>query len=268
MPTTARASCAARGGRGEDRARAARASRRRRAPTPRRCAGCTPARTQFELLDKPIVFDDAQDAAYRRPAPLVIVGSAGSGKTAVTLARLREAEGRVLYVTQSAYLAQARARPVRRARLREPGAGGRLPELPRVPRDAARAAGREVDVRRLLRLVRAPPPDAAARWARSTPTRCSRNSAASSAPSPTGPLSLADYLALGARQSLLAADRREAGARAVPALPAVAGRGGAVRPQPGRARMAAAGAKPATTSSSSTRCRTSPPCSSPWCWPR
>ena len=66
-----------------------------------------PGRVQFELLDKPIVFDDAQEAAYRHPAPLVVIGSAGSGKTAVTLARLREAEGRVLYVTLSAYLAQS-----------------------------------------------------------------------------------------------------------------------------------------------------------------
>jgi hypothetical protein len=64
-------------------------------------------RTEFELLDKPIVFDDAQEAVRRLPAPVVLVGSAGSGKTAVTLAKLREAEGRVLYVTQSAYLAQS-----------------------------------------------------------------------------------------------------------------------------------------------------------------
>ena len=64
-------------------------------------------RTEFELLDKPIVFDDAQEAIRRLPAPVVLVGSAGSGKTAVTLAKLREAEGRVLYVTQSAYLAQS-----------------------------------------------------------------------------------------------------------------------------------------------------------------
>ena len=73
--------------------------------TPLRWLG--PGRTQFELLDKPIVFDEAQDEAYRHPAPLVVIGSAGSGKTAVTLARLREAEGRVLYVTLSAYLAQS-----------------------------------------------------------------------------------------------------------------------------------------------------------------
>ena len=73
--------------------------------TPLRWLGS--GRTHFELLDKPIVFDDAQDEAFRHPAPLVIIGSAGSGKTAVTLARLREAEGRVLYVTLSAYLAQS-----------------------------------------------------------------------------------------------------------------------------------------------------------------
>ena len=49
-------------------------------------------RAEFELLDKPIVFDDAQEAVRRLPAPVVLVGSAGSGKTAVTLAKLREAE--------------------------------------------------------------------------------------------------------------------------------------------------------------------------------
>ena len=65
------------------------------------------SRNEFELLDKPIMFDDAQEAVRRLPAPVVVVGSAGSGKTAVTLAKLREAEGRVLYVTLSAYLAQS-----------------------------------------------------------------------------------------------------------------------------------------------------------------
>lgn len=42
-------------------------------------------RSEFELLDKPIVFDDAQEAVRRLPAPVVLVGSAGSGKTAVTV---------------------------------------------------------------------------------------------------------------------------------------------------------------------------------------
>lgn len=66
-----------------------------------------PQRHEFELLDKPLMFDDAQEAVCRLPLPVVVVGSAGSGKTAVTLTRLREASGRVLYVTQSAYLAQS-----------------------------------------------------------------------------------------------------------------------------------------------------------------
>ena len=44
----------------------------------------------------------AKEALHRLPAPVVLVGSAESGKTAVTLAKLREAEGRVLYITQSA----------------------------------------------------------------------------------------------------------------------------------------------------------------------
>ena len=66
-----------------------------------------PKRPQFELLDKPIQFDDVQQAVLEQPLPWVLVGSAGSGKTAVTLSRLRRMRGQVLYLTQSAYLAQA-----------------------------------------------------------------------------------------------------------------------------------------------------------------
>ena len=66
-----------------------------------------PDRTSVHLLDKPISFDDTQDAVYRQPAPLIVVGSAGSGKTALTLEKLKHAEGEVLYVTHSAFLAQS-----------------------------------------------------------------------------------------------------------------------------------------------------------------
>ena len=66
-----------------------------------------PERTTLHLLDKPISFDDAQEAVYRQPAPLIVVGSAGSGKTALTLEKLKLAEGEVLYVTHSAFLAQS-----------------------------------------------------------------------------------------------------------------------------------------------------------------
>jgi hypothetical protein len=65
-----------------------------------------PERSTLHLLDKPISFDDAQDALFRAPSPLIVVGSAGSGKTALTLEKLKQAEGETLYVTHSAYLAQ------------------------------------------------------------------------------------------------------------------------------------------------------------------
>jgi len=74
---------------------------------PARLTWLHPTRDQFVLLDKPIMFDDVQEAVRLQPVPIVVLGPAGSGKTAVTLTKLREASGRVLYVTQSAYLAQS-----------------------------------------------------------------------------------------------------------------------------------------------------------------
>lgn len=65
-----------------------------------------PANPRFNLLDKVLSFDDAQEALYRLPAPLVIVGSAGSGKTALTLERMKQVEGDVAYVTRSPFLAR------------------------------------------------------------------------------------------------------------------------------------------------------------------
>lgn len=65
-----------------------------------------PERCTVHLLDKPISFDDTQEAIYRQPSPLIVVGSAGSGKTALVLEKMKHAEGEVLYVTHSAYLAQ------------------------------------------------------------------------------------------------------------------------------------------------------------------
>ncbi|MBI3372477.1 MAG: hypothetical protein HY017_12090 [Betaproteobacteria bacterium] len=65
-----------------------------------------PERTAIHLLDKPISFDDMQDAVFRLPPPLIVVGGAGSGKTALTLEKLKQTDGEVLYVTHSAYLAQ------------------------------------------------------------------------------------------------------------------------------------------------------------------
>lgn len=166
-------------------------------------------RVEFELLDKPIVFDDAQEAVRRLPAPVVLVGSAGSGKTAVTLAKLREAEGRVLYVTQSAYLAQS-ARALYDAHSYENPAQEaeflsyrEFLETLQVPpgrevsfnafrgwfdrhRSAARALG-EMDAHALFEEFRGV-----------------------IGAQPAGPMSLPDYLALGPRQSLLVPAAREA----------------------------------------------------------
>lgn len=174
--------------------------------TPMRWLG--PERHRFELLDKPIVFDDAQEQVYQHPAPLVVIGSAGSGKTAVTLARLREAEGRVLYVTLSAYLAQS-------ARALYAAHGFENPK-------------QEVDFlcyRELLETLQVPPGrevtlPAFAGW-------CDRHRQSVRllgdldaqalfeefrgviGAQPGGPLPLADYLALGTRQSLLNSAQRE-----------------------------------------------------------
>jgi hypothetical protein len=66
-----------------------------------------PERRQVHWLDKAISFDDTQHAIYLQPVPLIIVGSAGSGKTALTLEKMKHVQGDVLYVTLSAYLAQS-----------------------------------------------------------------------------------------------------------------------------------------------------------------
>ena len=81
-------------------------SRRRCAPKRVPCAICIKERPAIHFLDKPLSFDDAQDAIYRLPPPLIIVGGAGSGKTALAFEKLKSTTGEVLYVTQSAFLAR------------------------------------------------------------------------------------------------------------------------------------------------------------------
>lgn len=63
-----------------------------------------PSHKSFNLLDKIVSFDDSQQSVYALQPPLVIIGSAGSGKTALTLEKMKHAVGDVLYLTQSAYL--------------------------------------------------------------------------------------------------------------------------------------------------------------------
>lgn len=63
-------------------------------------------RKHFHLLDKIISFDDDQFEIYGLPAPLVIIGSAGSGKTALTLEKMKFFKGKVLYISLSPYLVE------------------------------------------------------------------------------------------------------------------------------------------------------------------
>ncbi len=65
-----------------------------------------PAGTRFHVLDKWISFDDDQEIIYQSTLPLVIIGSAGSGKTALTLEKMKLCGGDILYVTHSPYLVQ------------------------------------------------------------------------------------------------------------------------------------------------------------------
>ncbi|MCC6526987.1 MAG: hypothetical protein IT373_30350, partial [Polyangiaceae bacterium] len=66
-----------------------------------------PERREFHHQDKPISFDDAQARVLATPTPLFLVGTAGSGKTALVLEKLRLGVGDALYVTQSPYLAES-----------------------------------------------------------------------------------------------------------------------------------------------------------------
>lgn len=163
-----------------------------------------PTRATFALLDKPLSFDDAQDEVLRRRPPLVVVGSAGSGKTALLLQQLRAAPGRVLYLTESAWLAQS-ARGLFVALDYDPGE-------------------QEADFlsyRQFLDSLAVPPGravtfrDFAGFFERhksklrfTDAHRCFEELRGVLCASADGPLSLEQYLALGVRQSLYDAEQR------------------------------------------------------------
>ena len=63
-----------------------------------------PKNPQFVCLNKFISFDDVQQHIYQQNLPLILIGSAGSGKTAILLEKIKKLEGRILYVTLSSFL--------------------------------------------------------------------------------------------------------------------------------------------------------------------
>lgn len=60
----------------------------------------------FHLMDKIISMDDIQHEVFSLRPPLVLIGSAGSGKTVLTIEKLKQLGGDILYVTLSPYLAE------------------------------------------------------------------------------------------------------------------------------------------------------------------
>lgn len=65
-----------------------------------------PNKTEFHLLDKFISLDEEQTDIYGLSAPLIIIGSAGSGKTALTLEKMKHFSGKVAYISLSPYLVE------------------------------------------------------------------------------------------------------------------------------------------------------------------
>jgi len=65
-----------------------------------------PTEKRFHFLERAVSFDPNQSIIYRAICPLIIIGPAGSGKTIVTLEKLKLFRGQGLYVTHSQYLAE------------------------------------------------------------------------------------------------------------------------------------------------------------------
>ena len=65
-----------------------------------------PTNQHFHILDKILCFDPSQEDVFHLEPPLIIIGSAGSGKTLLTLEKMKQCAGEILYVSQSNYLVQ------------------------------------------------------------------------------------------------------------------------------------------------------------------
>lgn len=64
-----------------------------------------PKSRQFHVLDRILSFDDLQNEIFALWPPMIVIGCAGSGKTVLTLEKLKQLTGKILYVTLSPFLA-------------------------------------------------------------------------------------------------------------------------------------------------------------------
>ena len=65
-----------------------------------------PKSNRFHLLNKIVSFDDVQKKLFSVKPPVVIIGSAGSGKTILTLEKIKALKGNILYITLSPFLVE------------------------------------------------------------------------------------------------------------------------------------------------------------------
>ncbi|RTZ64259.1 MAG: hypothetical protein DSZ29_05685 [Aquificaceae bacterium] len=63
--------------------------------------------THINLLNKPISFDNTQTEIFQKTLPLIVIGSAGSGKTSLILEKMKNIQGNILYISQSPYLVES-----------------------------------------------------------------------------------------------------------------------------------------------------------------
>ncbi len=61
----------------------------------------------FHILDKFVSLDDEQSDIYNLPSPLIVIGSAGSGKTILTLEKIKTLKGRIAYISLSQFLVES-----------------------------------------------------------------------------------------------------------------------------------------------------------------
>ena len=65
-----------------------------------------PKNPYIQILDRIISLDPEQNQIFELQPPFIIIGSAGSGKTLLTLEKIKTYQGHILYVTASSYLAK------------------------------------------------------------------------------------------------------------------------------------------------------------------
>jgi len=89
-----------------------------------------PTEPTFHLLGQVLSFDDEQLGALTAPLPLMLMGGAGSGKTALLLERLREEPRPARYVTRSEPLVRHARSLLEAEQDRSGPRGSRSPETP------------------------------------------------------------------------------------------------------------------------------------------